>query len=134
MPQTPAQPPKVWFWYRLYCWVAAGLHLAWLGVCVWAHFSAPQLTQMALERGLPLPDFFVTLAAGLFGSSAIGFGALCLWLPTTKPSKDAWTLHLSNIILGILTIVLAPFLVPLLFKWLAKDTKDWFNSQGKGEV
>ena len=110
--------PKAILWFRAYVVLLVLFYLSLVAVGILFLFLSPESLEMTAGQ-----------------STLVGFVLILLGLPfslfvlpaLSLPKRGgAWVYGLSIIILGITSIVLLPFGLPLLFCWLKDPVKDWF--------
>ncbi|MBS1723841.1 MAG: hypothetical protein JSS66_12915 [Armatimonadetes bacterium] len=112
--------PKAVFWYGVFCFLAALLNLALLGISVWFVARHDVLANEYVSSRL-------VLSVGLLcGPLSLAMVVLNLWLGLTKRLKNAWSIHLGNIAVGIMTLFLLPIGVPLLIAWFRPEVRAYY--------
>lgn len=123
-PPTPAGPPGVLIWYKIFCAFNALMYLVILLLGV-AMFLAPGLAEELGDEGAELyvtGGLFVAMGALL----AVPY-ALPLFLP---PTKGAWILGIVLIAVSMTSCCFLPVAIVLLIYWINENTRGYFEAGG----
>lgn len=119
------RPPAV-RWYAWYCYTAAALNFALFVVSLWFALYASRLGYEDYVAQA------IVLTAWCFAPVGLLFGILNLVLPRLPRTKNYYTAHVVNIVLGLGSICLAPFCLWLLVAWLRPDVRAYFHVPESG--
>lgn len=107
-------------WYYIYCYIAGALHFVVLAVLIWFILYVDRLGYETYVADI------IRTTCWAFAPVALIFGILILRLPNLKPSKNAYVVHVTNIVIGIGGVCLLPFCLWLLVAWLQPDVRAYF--------
>lgn len=113
--------PKVVRFYRLYSYAVILFNLTLLGIAIWFLSFHTTLANELVPAWLILTVGFVTAPLSL------ALLVFSLWALRIGVGGKAWTWHLTNISLGLGTIILVPIALPLFFLWFRDDVKQYYG-------
>ena len=115
--------PVAVVWYRIYCIFHAVFNLALFGISAWFVLRHSELENTIVSGNVILIVGLICapLSLVLAGTNIVLFRA--------KKLKNAWAVHMSNIVVGIASCFLAPVAIPLLLAWFRPDVRAYFEQQ-----
>ena len=115
--------PRAVVYYRVYCFVSAGLNLLLAAVSVW---MIARREALASEW---VPDSVWLLAGALFLFTAGAFCPFDPWRSRGLRRPGHWGLDGGDVSLGIASCCLTPLCLLLLQAWLRPEVKEWFQGE-----
>lgn len=110
-------------WYLVYCYLHAAFNLALFAVCVVFILKHAELANSIVNGGTILAVGLVSAPLSLF------LAGTNLTLARAKVLKNPWAVHMSNIVVGIASCVLAPIALPLFFFWFKPEVRAFYDNQ-----
>lgn len=133
MRRVPDGLRGLWPWYWVFCSLQAALHL----VAAWHLWGVIQEPVTVMGSLPPMdPETFdqaaatIALGAKLIFATVVFFGVAMLFVPRMRFDRNAYWVHLTNLVLGTLGCVLTVIALPLLLKWMRPETKAAFAERG----
>lgn len=112
--------PRVVFWYRIFCVALSLFNLSLATVCIWFLIKGDVLANSVVSAGT------IRIVGAVCLPMAVLLVVGNLWLVTRKASNRSWAFHLSNIAVGICTVVLTPFALILLLMWFQPVVREYY--------
>ena len=114
--------PRAVAWYRFYCYAHAMFNFGLFAVSAWFIVQSQVLANSLVSAP-------VILGVGLVCAPlSLVLAGVNVVLVRSKSIKNAWATHMSNIIVGIASCVLAPLAVPLLFAWFHPSVRAYYEA------
>jgi hypothetical protein len=119
---TPAEPPPVLFWFKIYCGVLCVLYLAVMATALIFFFIGPE--------HLDMPAIFGNLMGALYLLLGLVLFAACFLPFVLQPRPWVWTYDLVIIALGLSSPCLLPASIPLIIFWVKPEMQRYFGRPG----
>jgi hypothetical protein len=117
--ESPAPPPKVILWFKIYSGFLCLLYLATAAFSLFLFFADPADTEMSVTAARVTGVLLLVVGLGLFGA--------CLLPLVLGPRPWLWTYDLVIICLGMTSACILPASIPLLIFWLKPEAKRYFG-------